>query len=55
MALAADTEIDLPPCPNCQTKEYMTLVGIQTRSGDEAETLFPKCMKCNLLMKDHGS
>ena len=54
MALAADTKIDLPACPNCQTKEYMTLVGIQTRSGDEAETLFPKCMKCKLLMKDHG-
>lgn len=53
MALAANTTIDLPACPTCQTNEYMAVVGIQTRSGDEAETLFPKCMKCNLLLRDH--
>ena len=53
MALSANTTIDLPACPTCQTNEYMGVVGIQTRSGDEAETLFPKCMKCNLLLKDH--
>tara|TARA_B100000683_G_scaffold217564_1_gene213606 strand:- start:78 stop:620 length:543 start_codon:yes stop_codon:yes gene_type:complete len=54
MALAANSQINLPICPNCSTKEFMCIVGIQTRSGDEAETLFPQCTKCKTLLKDHA-
>ena len=52
MALAADVDLNLPSCPTCNTKEYMTIVPIQTRSADEAATLFPKCMKCQKLLTD---
>lgn len=54
MALAANTQMDLPVCPKCNTKEFMSIIGIQTRSGDEAETLFPQCTKCKTLLKDHA-
>jgi DNA-directed RNA polymerase subunit M/transcription elongation factor TFIIS len=52
MALAANIESNLPSCPTCNTNEYMTIVPIQTRSADEAATLFPKCMKCQKLLTD---
>ena len=54
MALAANTQMNLPACPKCNTKEFMSIIGIQTRSGDEAETLFPQCTKCKTLLKDHA-
>lgn len=41
-----------PMCPTCNTKEFMVPRGEQTRSGDEAETLFPYCIKCHTLFKD---
>lgn len=52
MALAATTTNDLPACSACKTNEYMTLIAVQTRSGDEAATIFPKCMKCQKILTD---
>jgi DNA-directed RNA polymerase subunit M/transcription elongation factor TFIIS len=54
MALGADTKNELPPCPTCRTNEFMGTIAIQTRSGDEAATLFPKCMKCQKIQTDHA-
>ena len=53
MSLSAQTENELPSCPTCKTNEFMGTIGIQTRSADEAATLFPKCMKCQKILKDH--
>lgn len=52
MAMATTTKNDLPPCTACKTNEYMTLIAVQTRSGDEAATIFPKCMKCQKILTD---
>ena len=52
MALSATTKNDLPACTTCKTNEFMTLIAVQTRSGDEAATIFPKCMKCQKILTD---
>ena len=40
-------------CPKCKHKEahYWTM---QTRSADEAETKFLKCLKCKHVWRDYG-
>ncbi len=52
MALAANTTNDLPSCPTCKTNEFMSTIEIQTRSGDEAATVYAKCMKCQNILTD---
>jgi DNA-directed RNA polymerase subunit M/transcription elongation factor TFIIS len=53
LALSAETKNELPECPICKTNEFMGTIEIQTRSGDEAATIFPKCMKCQKILRDH--
>ena len=53
MVLSAETKNELPECPTCRTNEFMGTIEIQTRSGDEAATIFPKCMKCQKILRDH--
>lgn len=53
LALSAGTKNELPECPTCRTNEFMGTIEIQTRSGDEAATIFPKCMKCQKILRDH--
>lgn len=52
MALSAQVENELPECPKCKTNEFMGTIAVQTRSADEAATLFPKCMKCQTVLRD---
>lgn len=54
LALEANVQSELPMCPKCKTKKYMSVIQIQTRSGDEGATQFPKCTNCNLIMTDHA-
>lgn len=53
MSLSADTKNELPACPTCKTNEFMGTIEIQTRSGDEAATVYAKCMKCQKILRDH--
>lgn len=48
--MMAKVKSDLPDCPNCKTKEFMVETPIQTRSGDEAATVFPQCTKCKEIV-----
>ena len=50
--LAALPKVNME-CPKCKhNKAYYWLV--QTRSGDEPETRFNKCEKCNHTWRDYG-
>lgn len=48
--LEAKQVSELPMCPKCKTKEYMTQITRQDRSGDESASVYPMCMKCETVL-----